>query len=95
MTISEPLFKIFFLTTDKEPLFGDDHIECYTQPLIGQGIVGSDGKRYRVVDVWTNFEKHGGGMDCPGVYAFCEPVAVEDDLPLKIWPEWYSKSAAE
>lgn len=50
-------------------------------PAIGHGVISEGGERYRIVDVWVNHEKHGGGVGEYGVYVYVEPATRESDRP--------------
>ena len=58
-------------------------------PAIGQGYIDERGRRYRIVDVWANDEKHGRGLGEYGVYAFLEGAEGDDDRPGRLYPAYY------
>ena len=66
-----------------------DTEDAWIPPQIGQGVIGDAGQRYRVVDVWVNFEKHGGGVGEYGLYAYIEPATGDDDRPGRLHPRYY------
>lgn len=43
----------------------------------------------RVIDVWTSYQSHGGGIGGYGIYAYLEPAAADDDRPQKVYPDYY------
>lgn len=54
----------------------------------GQGVIWGDGLRYRVRDVWFNFERH-AAFDL-GLHIFLEPLSEDDDdVPLRLEPRYY------
>ena len=59
--------------------------DAWIPPVAGQGVINERGERFRIVDVWVNKEKHGGGLGDYGVYAFVEPATMESDLPAQLY----------
>ena len=53
----------------------------------GQGIIWSDGERYRVVDTWFSIDHHGHFND--GLHVFMELVDPKDDLPRMLAPAYF------
>jgi hypothetical protein len=54
----------------------------------GQGVLWHDGRRFRVVDSWFSFDKHGHfGI---GLHVFLEEVSgQDDDLLLRLAPDYF------
>lgn len=80
----EPQFIVSYETPDMQDGWQEEYE--WTPPVIGHGIVGRDGRRWRIVDVWTVHEKHGHFEY--GVYAFLEPAG-DSDRMSRINPEYY------
>lgn len=66
-----------------------DTEDNWVPPVIGQGVINHSGKRFRVVDVWINHEKHGGGVGEYGIYAYIEAAQGADDRPGLLHPNYY------
>lgn len=64
-----------------------------TPPSIGSGVIlGDDNPNWRVKDAWLSYDKH-GQLDA-GWHVFLEPAETADDLPLKLWPDYFGDNAS-
>ncbi|MGL5829668.1 MAG: hypothetical protein ACRC0L_08890 [Angustibacter sp.] len=79
---SEPRYRVTYVPTNDEPEW--DMEGAWIAPVVGDGVISEAGNRYRIVDVWTNFEKHGGGVGEYGVYAYIEPASGDADRPGRL-----------
>lgn len=61
----------------------------FIEPAVGHGVVDEKGARWRIVDIWVVHEKHSGGLNPYGVYAFVEQAHGDDDRPGQMYPEYY------
>lgn len=65
-----------------------DQVEGLLPLSIADGLLWGDAKRYRVVDRWFSFDRH--GVFDAGLHLFIEPVAEEDDRLAHEEPEYFS-----
>jgi hypothetical protein len=56
-------------------------------PMVGNGVIGEDDRRWRIVDVWIVQAKH--GLLEYGVHAIIAPATGDGDLPNRIYPGYY------
>lgn len=66
----------------------DQHEWEWTPAVIGNGFVDSDGRRYRIVDVWIVHEKHGGVEY--GVHAILKAAGDDDQHLRALAPDYYT-----
>lgn len=85
MPLNEPLFFVT-LVTDTGRVW-QEHLRL--PPTIGHGYIDERGDRFRIVDVWINQEKHGGGVGEYGEYVYLEHAEGEADRPGELHPGWY------
>lgn len=81
----EPRFVVSFETPDPQDGWQDEY--AWIPPQVDQGIVGNDGRRWRVRDVWVVYEKHGRFEY--GVYAFITPAIGDEDRMSRLAPDYY------
>ena len=79
-----PKYFVTYLTEDQKVFWQDEY--AWIPPAIGNGIVGEDGKLWRIRDVWEIHEKR-GGLEY-GVYAFISPVTPEDNTLARVVPDY-------
>jgi len=61
-------------------------------PRIGEGLIASNGQRWRVVDVWYSNDKH--GIVDRGIHVYLERVEPfsESDRPGRMFPDYFRPS---
>jgi hypothetical protein len=69
-------------------LFQDEYSVAGGPPAKGTGVLLDKGTRWRVVDVWLSYDKH-GRFDI-GWHAFVEPVEASDDRLKHLAPGYFS-----
>ena len=69
-----------------QALYQEENYDFIPPPPIGSGVIW-DAAHYRVVDLWLSYDKH-GQLDI-GWHVFLEPAEEEDDLPTRLFPDYY------
>ncbi len=85
---TEPRFIVTYLTEDESEMWTEDY--DYIPPAVGNGVIDEQGKRWRIIDVWSVHEKR-GRLEY-GLYAFVEPATGDSDRPGRIAPEYYGSA---
>ena len=85
--MSDYRIPVTYVFTDGTPAWETE--DAWIPPVVGQGVIDEGGRRYRVVDVWVNREKHGGGVGEYGVYVYIEEATGPDDRPGELHSAYY------
>ena len=87
-TWTRPQIFVSYETPEMEDSWQRDYESVV--PGIGEGVIDSKGRRWRVSDVWHSDDKH-GAVDY-GIHVYLEPVErlSEDDLPGRLHPDYFT-----